>query len=532
MSPNGVPPAGSRTPLAAAVASIPVAIGLLTGALSDGGPAPNAPVARVARADGVTPFSVTIDGQAVHVYFGNLHSHTGLSDGSSDPKHAFAYARDVAGLDFLAVTEHNHAQAGRLQSNPELYTDSLVAVAGSFTDPGRFVALYGQEFSSISSGNHANVLDVADVIRSSEVRNGDWRSLLVNWMPGHLDSSGQQAVTLLNHPATAGSPNTLEYGVDDFPAAEWRATLDARAELINVENGPSHQENQPPGRPSEHEFLRYLNLGFHLAPTADQDNHLENWGTAADTRTGVVAAELTKPAIMAALRARHVYATEDRDLRLVATVNGHLMGSQVTPGNLTPGDPLDLRLVIQDDDEPFALYDVDVYSDVPGGSPAEVAASVAATGNGTVAIPGVSFEGDGQYVFFRITQHPDEDQPDDHAWTAPVWFEQNAPPPPGGESAVSLAVNVVTEEARITNMGVDTVDLAGWRLLSVKGNQEFLFPAARLAPQASVTVVSGPGRTANPPAVLLWGLQRIWNNDGDPGELYDRSGHLVAQTGS
>ena len=43
------------------------------------------------------------------------------------------------------------------------------------------------------------------------------------------------------------------------------------------------------GNPSESEFLRYLNFGFHVAPTADQDNHRENWGNSTHARVGVVA---------------------------------------------------------------------------------------------------------------------------------------------------------------------------------------------------------------------------------------------------
>jgi hypothetical protein len=52
------------------------------------------------------------------VFFGNLHSHTALSDGSGTPAEAYERARDTAGLDFLAITEHNHAQAGDIAGNP------------------------------------------------------------------------------------------------------------------------------------------------------------------------------------------------------------------------------------------------------------------------------------------------------------------------------------------------------------------------------------------------------------------------------
>lgn len=42
------------------------------------------------------------------IYFGNLHSHTGFSDGIGVPEHAYDYARYTAELDFLAITEHSN----------------------------------------------------------------------------------------------------------------------------------------------------------------------------------------------------------------------------------------------------------------------------------------------------------------------------------------------------------------------------------------------------------------------------------------
>lgn len=54
----------------------------------------------------------------INVYFGNLHSHTAVSDGSGTPAEVYENARDIAGLDFLALTEHNHMD---IAGNPQLY---------------------------------------------------------------------------------------------------------------------------------------------------------------------------------------------------------------------------------------------------------------------------------------------------------------------------------------------------------------------------------------------------------------------------
>src|SRR5262245_38755338 len=71
-----------------------------------------------------------------NVYFGNLHSHTSYSDGSGIPEDAYTHARDVAKVDFLAITEHNHSQAGQIADDPQLYNGtvslSLISTANRF----------------------------------------------------------------------------------------------------------------------------------------------------------------------------------------------------------------------------------------------------------------------------------------------------------------------------------------------------------------------------------------------------------------
>ena len=87
---------------------------------------------------------MSTEAHAQEVFFGNLHSHTSISDGSSTPRVAYRHARDVAELDFLAITEHNHAgAASRLQSEPELYNGShsrsLISEAARIIRDDRFV---------------------------------------------------------------------------------------------------------------------------------------------------------------------------------------------------------------------------------------------------------------------------------------------------------------------------------------------------------------------------------------------------------
>lgn len=393
--------------------------------------------------------------QNEHVYFGGLHSHTSYSDGSGYPDEAFAHARDVAHCDFWAVTEHNHnvdmhpkeprqglppiggdhalyGHPGQVPAPGEPHP-SLIAAANAATQNGHFVAIYGQEFSSISAGNHVCVLDVPEVIPAA---NGAFKDLAA-WLrdPSHFDSTGKVAIVQFNHPASVYRAQHIEYGMDDFGTEnDWVREMSKLARTIEILNGPGTIDIPHHELPSaaEGDFEYYLSRGFHLAPTADQDNHHRTWGDFTTARTAVVANELTRAALLNAIRARHVYATTDPNLRVIARINGHLAGDITEPPAV--GSMLHIEVKVSDDDEPNASYRIEVLSGISGDLKAPKRLDVMlGEKDGTFTNEEVPFEGPGQYVFLKLHQ-TDEDGVDDRVWTAPVWLEHVAG---GGETAVT-----------------------------------------------------------------------------------------------
>lgn len=376
----------------------------------------------------------------LRAFFGTLHGHTKYSDGSGLPSEAFEHARDKAGVDYFALTEHNHTSnmpntqfvIGR---NPERYegpgSDALIPVANAMTTSD-FVALYGQEVSSISKGNHLCVFDVPNVVDDTEVPNGDFDALLNAWLPTHLDTTGQQAVVQLNHP-WSGSPNSVEYGRDDFSDfTSWLKTLGKVACLIEVANGPSHDdaEGVDPATINLSEFRRYLKMGFRLAPSANQDNHKRTWGTITAARTAILAETLSKESLLAALRARRAYATLDSNLRLFVSVQGQPMGG--TASGVSTGEELSVEVTIQDDDESNETYWVEVFADKIVGENATSSVNLVATygpltvsdntdQSTTFELPDLAYD-DWDYLYLKVSQGP-ESQPKQQAFLAPVWFE-------------------------------------------------------------------------------------------------------------
>jgi hypothetical protein len=396
------------------------------------------------------------------IFYGNLHAHTKYSDGSGTPSDAFRRARDVGGLDFLAITEHNHdkAEMGIGSSDPRrdgimiavdhsLYNGSqavsLVSAARSFTADDGFVAIYGQEFSTISSGNHINVFDVQNVI---DVSNGDFATLYDEWLQQNLDTLGEAALVQLNHPdyradiehaGTAASQRNNDYGLDDYAGDfdELVRHSSRYVSLIEIVSGPALKSGTDlavsSGNRHEKDYWFYLNKGFHVAPTANQDNHFVTWGTITRARTAVLAERLTKQNILRALKARRVYATEDETLQIHFQLNGANLGS-IVPMN--QAQDLTIDVDITDLDEPGAEYTVELFRDEIGGPMIEEPIEEASLeGNGRVTFGGQRYESGRVFYFVKVSQVGSGGS-ENFAWTAPIWIEPAAgvSTPPAGPS--------------------------------------------------------------------------------------------------
>lgn len=395
--------------------------------------------------------------RAMQAYFGNLHSHTSYSDGILIPREAYRTAAGN-GLDFMAVTEHNHAAAGGSDGiwlTPERYED-LKATAREFSVPGKFAALYGQEFSTISSGNHLNIFNADSIV---DVPNGDFRTLYEKWLPKHkevafiqfnhpnykadlglaphdsdnntmplalrqAEERHHQAEALAEarlFPQSRGKSDAFnDYGYDDYGRnfSSLAQAANPYVRTLEILNGPGTSP-KPVGKAeadAEEDFFFYLNEGFKIAPSADQDNHYAHWGSLHTGRTGVLAPELTPAAIYEGIRARRVFATEDANLELVLQAGEQYMGSE-----LPAAGPVELTISLRDGDEPQAGYLVQIFADQPGRETArpivqqQLPPGVGQFKHGFTPPAGES------YVFAKVSQL-NADGSQDEAWTAPIWF--------------------------------------------------------------------------------------------------------------
>ncbi|MCR4426216.1 MAG: CehA/McbA family metallohydrolase [Firmicutes bacterium] len=271
----------------------------------------------------------------VNHYFGILHAHTAYSDGALTPSDAFTHARDVAGLDFLATTEHGYYM--QEETNIILWHKSLEE-AEEFYEPGVFVPFIGFEWTH-SSGHAGGYGTPLAASRDNQ------RSLaeLIEFLAMY-DGFG-----MFNHPDYELQPNW-----DDFA---YSGRADRYMCLLEVGNGPySHNIR------NERAYIRALDRGWKVGATSNQDNHRADWGTAADTRTAVLAWELTREAVYDALRSMRTYATEDRNVRVIFESDDVLIGGTVTLSapDLLRGVGIPFTIRIDDPDPDDCLDTVQV----------------------------------------------------------------------------------------------------------------------------------------------------------------------------
>jgi phosphatidylserine/phosphatidylglycerophosphate/cardiolipin synthase-like enzyme len=160
----------------------------------------------------------------------------------------------------------------------------------------------------------------------------------------------------------------------------------------------------------------YLLHGFHLAPTAPHDNHFANWGTGHSSRTGVIATALTEPALLEAIDARAVFASEDEELQLRMYADGRVpMGAKL----VTRGTTAKLDVFLTDANY-TGSFDVAVYSGVVGGEAVREVKRATIPGGSWQSIT-VDVTVVGEQFFYLEVKEP---SPDRMAWSAPVWVER------------------------------------------------------------------------------------------------------------
>ena len=351
-------------------------------------------------------------GAQYSLYYGNLHSHCNISDDatgplSGPPDEAFAYARDVANIDVLALTDHSHWMTASEYS-------WLQQEADNFTQNGVFVALAGQEHGSLSTSRegafgHCNIYE-ASVVIPQYIGGTDFRYNLPGtylWIANNVDDTiGEQLVGAVNHPYEGSGCGIWA----QFANLAWDSTGDEAMELFEILNGMRSASY-------ESEFFEALANGWHVGVLADQDNHEGMWGNQPNNNgniplNGIWAPDLTKEDILRALAARRTFAMEvqpesDRwSLRF--TADGNWMGSEYS----TSADSVTIVVDIAAETN---IASINLYRN---------SVLIKSTGVGAPAYTWTVYDAPGPGDFYYFVRASQSDG--DRAWSSPIWIHSSS----------------------------------------------------------------------------------------------------------
>jgi hypothetical protein len=346
------------------------------------------------------PLLVSEDGP--RVLWGDLHGHSNLSDGTGTPEDYFRYARDVAGLDVAALTDHDHWGILRLDAHPEMWAE-IREQTRRFHQPGRFVTLLGYEWTSWIHG-HRHVLyfdDEGEVLSSIDPQ---YESPLQLWK----GLEGRAALTFAHH--SAGGPVPTNWDIPPDPRFEPLTEIVSVHGSSEALDSPTVIYNAVPGN-----FVRdVLDRGYRFGFVGSGDGHDGHPGFAhlaspSGGLAAILAEELTRESVLEALRARRTYATSGPRMLLRCALGVHGMGSTIpVPAGGTLDESLFVRVVAS---EPLERLDL-----VRSG---QVVDTVALEGSRDVSLQrDVEGLAAGEYLYVRAVQVDGG-----AAWSSPFYLE-------------------------------------------------------------------------------------------------------------
>lgn len=309
--------------------------------------------------------------------WGDLHTHSLISDGTMEPSYIYTKSAGELGRDFAAIPDHDIWSLGEEHSRTPEEFQFMVAEADRYYDPGKFVTFPAFEWTHHHLGHRTIIFGPGEspALFSHRDKNFDTPDKLLEAL------KGKRVIAIPHHPAWK-----THFGEMYF---DWGRTDSENQRLVEIYSTHGCSEYYGCPRPISHTALiegfrgrvyraflgkEYagpetgsyvrdaLAEGYKMGLCAGSDDHL----VGADPRkgigvvykgglTGAYAAALTRESVWEALYNRRVVATTGERIILELTINGFPQGSDV----LSDGPP-EIRARIAGT-SPIALAEVIKY---------------------------------------------------------------------------------------------------------------------------------------------------------------------------
>lgn len=347
------------------------------------------------------PILCTDDSLDRHLYWGDIHGHSGVCDGTGSLDNYYQYARDVAGLDISALTSHDAHGFIPLDEDEETW-NLIRKKTDSYYRPGEFVTFLGYEWTNWTYG-HQHVLflnsEEGEVFSfrdpKSATPNKLWESL-----------KGKEAITIPHHVGGGPIPCDWNFYNSDFQPLTEICSTHGNCEFFGCPKGIYS--------PKKGHFVRYaLAKGYRLGIIASGDSHnghpgRRDVGALTAGLMGVYAEALDRESIWKALKNRRVYATSGARIILDFRINGHPMGEIAYYNNENKVRDISGEVIGTDVIQEIVIIKNGVNLHTIQGKGVK----------NTIHYLDKTVLKEGDYYYLRVIQEDGE-----MAWSSPIWFE-------------------------------------------------------------------------------------------------------------
>ncbi|MFX0126215.1 MAG: DUF3604 domain-containing protein [Candidatus Hodarchaeota archaeon] len=277
---------------------------------------------------------IIVQNTAEHIYWGDIHNHSFLSDGSGSVAHAYYYARFIAGLEFYALTDHGEIIPFVIYG----LSDYLTATENAY-EPNTFVTFNGIEYTNHLTG-HFNCIFNGDQMPDDPIISANVLGTPLNlWevLDDFTLSTGDKVLALPHHCVKRRYMQDWSYVNPDYVKI---------AEVTSVHGDSLFEPNHPlsyrgstvppPVNTKGCSIIDALKMGYKLSLYASSDGHdghpghsishtaahvahqnpWTTWWTRIDKPypggiTAVYADNLTRNAVFLSLMERKIFASSD-----------------------------------------------------------------------------------------------------------------------------------------------------------------------------------------------------------------------------
>jgi hypothetical protein len=314
------------------------------------------------------------------IAWGDFHGHTQLSDGTGTPDHSFYYAKNIACLDFNALTDHGEI----MLFSPRSF-DTLEISTNRWYEPNNFVTFHGIEWTCVRTGHYVCIFS-GDRLLKSPVLDSYFniKSPQALWkvLDDFTSTYGVRALALPHHTTkeayiqdwTYNNPKYVK--IAEVSSVHGEFLFEQRHELNYV-----GAIDEPPQYTNGSSIIDALTMGYRMTLYASSDEHDGHPGhSLSHTRayighqrpfslwhtrnehpypgglTAVYTDNLTREGVFSGLENQKIYANSDHGRPiLIFQINGTSVGDGSTffTNNLT--DYREINVFLAQDGAPVAL---------------------------------------------------------------------------------------------------------------------------------------------------------------------------------